>query len=386
MGTLRIVSNMMLKGARVDLDYCEEATIKLRNFATAARDWLHRTYGLANPNSTQQCLEVFKRLGIEVPLKFTKGGAQALDKEVLGGIDHPIAEYILAIKQSEKMVSTYFDNFREMVDGEGRVHANIRPQGAKTGRMSITEPSLQNLSKKNGIVRNAFIPSEGNALVSVDADQIEARLMAHFSQDEGLRHAFLSADDFFTNLAKQIFRDPTIQKSDKRRGNTKGVIYGKLYGAGVATMARTAKVAEEQMAATVSAFEETFPGVKRFQQAVNQAAIGRYRAEGEAYITTPYGRKLLADDDREYALVNYLLQGHAAEIFKHNLAKLDAVGLGPYLMLPVHDEIVMDVPRDEAEDVLQLAIETMNDPDGYFVPITWSGECINGAWGTKYVD
>ena len=386
MATLRIVTAMMLKGARIDLDYCWEATSKLSTFSAQARDWLHRTYGLANPTSSVQALEAFKRAGVTVPLKFTKGGAQALDKEVLEAIDHPLATYILAVKQSEKMVSTYFDNFREMVDENGRVHANIRAQGARTGRMTVTEPALQTLKKKSGIVRNAFIPADEHSLVSVDADQIEARLMAHFSQDAGLKAAFLSSDDFFTGLAKQIFRDETIHKDDKRRQLTKGVIYGKLYGAGVPTMARTAKVSESQMAEVVAGFEQTFPGVKVFQQAVNGAAISRYRAEGEAYITTPFGRKLLADDNREYALVNYLLQGHAAEIFKLNLAKLDAVGLGPYLMLPVHDEIVMEVPNEEADNALKLAIETMNDDDGYFVPITWSGEVMAGAWGAKYAD
>ena len=386
MATLRIVTAMMLKGARVDLDYCEEETLKLLGFSHSARDWLAATYGIANATSSDQVLAAFNRLGVTVPRKYTKGGAQSMDKEVMEAIDHPIAEYVLAIKQSEKMVSTYFDNFRELADGNDRVHPNIRAQGARTGRMTITEPALQTLKKQDGIVRNAIIPADGHVLVSVDADQIEARLMAHFSQDEGLRRAFNSEDDFFTNLARQIFRDNTIDKNHKGRQLTKGVIYGKLYGAGVPTMARTAKVPEAQMQEVVNGFEATFPGVKAFQQAVNGAAISRYRTEGEAYITTPFGRKLLADDDREYALVNYLLQGHAAEIFKLNMAKLDAVGLGPYLMLPVHDEIVMEVPHDEAEGALKLAIETMNDDTGYFVPITWSGELIEGAWGSKYAN
>ena len=384
MATLRIVSNMMLKGARVDLDYSARKSAELANFANETRARLAEEFGVQNATSIPQVAKALKEAGVDLLPKRTKAGYQALDKEVLEAADHPIAEMVLQIKAAEKMVGTYFKNFLGSTDADDRVHPTIWALGARTGRMTIQDPALQTLPKKDGVVRSAFIPSDGNVLVSVDADQIEARLAAHFSQDEGLKAAFLSDEDFFVHLARDIFRDSTLQKSDKRRQLTKGVVYGKLYGAGPETMAKTAKVPFEQMVEVVNGFDATFPGVRMLQKAIENVAYQRKRETGEGFIITPMGRRLPADDEREYTLVNYLIQAHAAEIFKQNLVKLDAIGLGDYLMLPVHDEIVMDVPRDEGDEVLNLAIESMNDADNYFVPISWSGEVIDGAWGSKY--
>ena len=383
MGTTRIIANMESKGARVDLAYAEMKQTQLLTWSGQARDWLRDQHGLDNPNSGVQLLDFFKRNQIEIPVKRTKGGAQSLDKEVLEGIDHIVAETVLKVRHAEKNVGPYFKNFLWMADDNDRVHANIWTMGTRTARMTITEPALQTLPRKDPTVRTAFIPSEGGVLLTCDYDQIEARLTAHFSKDPGLIHAFSLPEDFFCTIAGQIFQEE-ISKKDPRRQLTKNTVYGKLYGAGIEKMAQTAHVPFQQMEAVVNGFDLRFPGVKQMQRDIANAAQKRRLDEGIAYVTTPTGRVMMSDDDKDYTLTNYLIQCHAAEILKRKIIELDAMGMGPYMILPVHDEIVFDVPEDEAQNALHIINTTMPDLTSYAVPITASADILTSDWGAKY--
>lgn len=386
LNTIRIVTNMMLKGARVDLDYCHTTQRKLMTWVGEARQWLAKEYGLANATSGPQLGACLKKHGVELMPKLTKGGEQSYDKEVLAEAahrtQHPILQYVLMIRKCEKNVGPYFKNFIELANDD-LLHPTIWPMGTRTARMSITDPALQTLPRKDPTVRNAFVPRDGNTLVTSDYDQIEARLCAHFAHDTGMIDAF-AGEDFFYALASQIFSKPVSDVTKEERQYTKNTTYGKLYGAGPEKMAQTAGVPLETMLAVVNAFDQRFPGVKQLQRAINHTALQRKDAEGVAYINTPYGRKLIADDDKEYTLTNYLIQSHAAEILKVALARLDAVGLGEYMVLPVHDEVVFDVPTDLVHDVLPSIKDCMQNLTDYRVPITASPEVINGAWGVKY--
>lgn len=390
LGTLRVVTNMMLKGAHVDLKYSGTKQKELMSWVRTARQWLAETYKISNPTSAPQVRAALEANGVGVPVKYTKGGGLSLDKSVLEGCDngtgvlHPIAQYVLAIRRAEKTVAPYFANFLRLADDEDRVHPTIWALGTRTSRMSITEPGLQTLPRKDPTVRTAFIPTdEDHAILTCDFDQIEARLAAHFAQDDGMVAAF-TGEDFFVGLAQQIFQDLTINKKDPRRQLTKNTVYGKLYGAGVAKMAITAGVPLDQMAPVVEAFDRTFPGVLSLQRAINRAGRDRQAAEGVAYVRTPTGRRIVADDDKEYTLTNYLIQAHAAEIFKRKLLELDAAGLGDYMILPVHDEVVMDVPMDLADELLLTVPKIMNDHTTYRVPITASADLMRDNWGSKY--
>lgn len=385
LNTLRVVTNMMLKGARVDLDYCTTKQRELMTWVAEARQWLAETYGIGNATSNPQVIKALQENGVTLLDKRTNSGAQSLDKEVLEAAStHPIAQYVLAIRKAEKNVGPYFKNFLELADADDRLHPTIWSMGTRTARMSITDPALQTLPRKDPTVRTAFIPSEGNALITIDADQIEARLCAHFANDVGMIEAFSGDVDFFYGLASRIYgKDPSVILKEERQ-LTKNTTYGKIYGAGTEKMAETAKVDPMVMAGVVNAFDAQFPGVKRLQREINEMAYARHQSEGVAYINTPLGRKLVADDSKEYTLTNYLIQSHAAEILKRNLVTLDAIGMGEYMILPVHDEVVFDVPGDEAEDILKTCEDAMNDHTNYRVPITWSGDILRGNWGDKY--
>jgi DNA polymerase I len=394
MSIVRIIQNMEHRGARVDIEYCRNTRQYLMDYAARGRDWAREAYGIQNIGSNQKVIERFEELGFVVT-RFTDSGAKSCDKYQLllwaneGRQGSELAETILAIRSAEKSSVPYFDNFMALADHEDRLHATIWPLGTRTARMSVTEPALQTVPKKDPLVRNAFVPSEASALITCDYDQIEMRLLAHFSGDEGLTRAFFdteaSGGDFFVNLANQIYQTDNVQKkNDKRRDLTKNTAYGKAYGAGVTKMAETAGVLYDVMKDVNDRFDANFPGVKVFQNTVGQVGAQRMRAEGEPYIVTPFGRRLPADADKAYTLVNYLIQSHAAEIFKRAIVEMDAVGLGPFLVLPVHDEIVADVPEEHVEEAMHLIPSVMTDRVNYNVPITASAELITDRWGSKY--
>jgi DNA polymerase-1 len=213
-------------------------------------------------------------------------------------------------------------------------------------------------------------------------------MVASLTGDPNLIGMFISADatgsDPFTEIAKEVYNDPNFQRSDKRRNLIKSMIYGRLYGAGVGKQALTAGVAESQMKTVVSAFDARFPGMTAFQQKIEDVGMRRLRAEGQGYVYTWTGRRLPCDEDRVYSLLNYLAQGGAAEIFKANLIKLDQAELTELLIVPVHDEIVLNAPRKDAEEIKQIVKKCMTTTEGWAVPLTADVEGPLENWGEKY--
>jgi len=255
----------------------------------------------------------------------------------------------------------------------------------------MERPNLQNLPRRSEhnkdaeTIRNCFDTRFGpdGKLLFCDFDQIEMRLLAHFSQDAGLIKAFHSENDFFVELARAIFIDPDLQKSDPRRSVTKNVGYAQVYGAGIQKMAQTAGVPVDQVRVVKQRFDSLYAGVHRFQQAVERVAWQRQRDEGVPYARSIVtGRRHVADSNKIYALVNYLIQGTAAEVFKKALLKLDSAGLGAYMVVPVHDEIMLDVPRDAYDDTVVALRDNMNDSTSFAVPITAS-VASGYRWGAK---
>jgi DNA polymerase-1 len=389
MGVTRVIAKMEAGGAHVDLGYSERKQRELMAWAHEARAWMLDAYkgqGLTGLTD-MKLLDFFQSNNVPMLYKLTKSGSrQALDKEVLETIDHPVAEYILAVRKAEKMAGTYFKNFLHMADENGYLHPNIWTMGTRTARMSVTNPALQTLPRDDPTVRTAFIPdTPDDDLVTCDYDQVEARLMAHFSEDPGLIAAFNDTSrDFFCTVASTIFQDSILNKKDKRRQVTKNAFYGKLYGAGAKKMAATAKVPLAQMEAVDQGMNARFPGIVMMQRKINALASGRAKADGHPWIRTPYGRKLVADDRKEYTLTNYLIQSHAGELFKRKLVDLDAVLPDEVrIILPVHDELVFNVPKSMVGEVRPLIERTMSD-DTYRVPITCSSDVLECNWGDKY--
>jgi DNA polymerase-1 len=393
MATRKIATRMELNGARIDLDYSQKKFDELTAYGESVRKWGFETYG-GSITSNIQLVRIFEKLGAEIT-ETTPSGQKSASKDQIkmllrdGNAEvQQLAEVVLKQRKADKLANTYFKNFLEG-NIDGIVHPSIRTLAARTGRMSITQPALQTLPSGDATVRRAFIPKdEDHLIISSDLDQVEFRLTANLSQDQDLINLFNEADrtggDVFTEIMRQVYQDPTAQKSDNRRKLIKGVVYGKLYGAGVATMALTAGVSDAQMKSVVDAFDQNYPGVRYMAQAIEDAGMKRLRSEGVGYVKTKTGRRLPCDDDRVYSLTNYLIQASAAEIFKQNLIKLDQADLTEFLIVPVHDEIVLNVPRDNVTEVMETVRECMTTREGWDVPLTAGVDGPFENWGAKY--
>jgi DNA polymerase I len=394
MQTRRIVTRMELNGARVDLDYSKQKYDELTGYAESVKTWAKQTYGGVSITSNQQLVRLFESIGAEIT-EFTPTGQKSCTKDQLkllkiNGNDEvkQLADVVLKQRKADKLANTYFSNFlSENVNGF--VHPSVKTLGARTSRMSIQNPALQTLPKGDDVVRRAFIPKDENhVIVTSDLDQVEFRMFASLSSDQNLIDLFNRADaigsDPFTEIGREIYADPTMERSDKRRGLIKGTVYGRLYGAGVAKQAITAGVAEPQMRSVSDAFDLRFPGMSYFQKQVEDAGMRRLRAEGQGYVYTWTGRRLPCDEDRVYTLVNYLIQGGAAEVFKSNLVKLDQADLTELLIVPVHDEIVLNAPRKDAEEIKRIVKQCMTTTEGWAVPLTAGIDGPLETWGDKY--
>lgn len=402
MGARRVITSMELNGTRVDTDYSERKYKELHDYAESVKQWGISTFSKPGKKrsitSTKDLIDIFANdLGEEWEAT-TPSGSPSMDKNQLklfvntgSPKAQELARTILSMRKAAKLADTYFANFLHL-NIDGIVHPNIKTMGARTGRMSITDPALQTLNKGEKTVREAFIPREDDeVLITSDLDQVEFRMFASMSQDEKLIELFNRADrdlvagdpngDSFTYIMRDLYNDPSLTKKSPQRKLIKGYIYGRLYGAGVAKQALTAGVPEAQMREVANAFDLNYPGAKVFTQRVEDEGMRRFRAEGQGYVLTGTGRRLPCDDGKIYTLVNYAIQGGAAEIFKLNILKCDAAGLTDFLCVPVHDELVASVPKADVTEFKETLKECMTTRDGWAVPLTAGCDGPYANWG-----
>jgi DNA polymerase-1 len=390
-----IADRMEQAGVLVDREY---TSAQHRDFSAMYDELTSRAqdeYGV-DAGSKEQILKVLLADGVELHKK-TDTGAYSLDKEVIASLDHPLIRVIEQRRKVEKLQSTYLRRFLEYSERDSRLHPNINTLGfkeqaagafgVKTARMSMTNPNLQQLPRGKDplsrVIRNCVIAEEGKTLLMVDFDQVELRIMAHLSADPGLAAAFASEGDFFTILTRGIYHDPTIDKDDARRQLTKSYVYATLYGAGNEKLAATTGVPLAEVEQLSRDFASSYSGVPDFQREVQNRARERARDGGAPYTRSPLtNRRFVGEAGREYALVNYTIQGMAAEILKMKLLELDAAGLGSSMRLPVHDEVILEVDTADVPDVVATLNDVMNDNKLLSIPLT-AGVSIGNRWGEK---
>lgn len=394
------VTNKMARyGAMIDRPYIEKLVNQWSKYVEDVESWVRYHYRVA-PGSDEQVAAKLLEEGCNLTKMTGTGARYSVDKYVLASLNHPLAQAVLNRRRVDKMVGTYLQNMLRFADHNDVMHPNINPiggraktpgesggqLGVRTGRMSIDSPSIQNFPVRTlagDQIRKGVRAREGNALYLSDFSQIEMRVFAHLAQDAGMIHAFRQPDDFFVVMAREIFQEPNFQKSDPRRQWVKNGGYTKIYGGGVEKLAQTIGVDIEIGRAFMNRFDSAFPGGKRLVSWLNAEANRQAREEGESYVRSFLtNRKLVADRGREYALLNYWIQGGAAEILKYKIVQLDQAGVGDYLTLPVHDEIIADVPLNVSEEVGQVFREVMNDNTLLSVPITASLQ-VADRWGAK---
>lgn len=403
-----VIERMCRKGAMIDRPYVEKFTAEMDEKERLIKGRIQDEWKVS-PGSAKEIVARLQADGVELVKLTPKGDAYSTDKDALGAIDHPLAEAVLEYRTLSKLTSTYLHGYLELSQWDGRIHPSINSvggreknpfepggkDGVRTGRSSASDPNLQNVPKRGpfkSAIRRSFRAADECDWLSSDFDQVEMRGMAHASGDPGLRAAFLDPDDFFVVMGRSVFSEPGFAKEDPRRQLIKNGMYAKIYGAGPAQFARTAGLVHtdehgqriplvQEADRFLRSVDRLYPGVPRFAEAVIKMGEKRRREEGTAYVRSPLtGRRITCDPGKEYALVNYYVQGIAAEIMKYKMLQLDAAGLGPYMMFPVHDEIDMEVPREHRDEVVRGVMDVMNDSSLLTVPITASVS-IGPNWG-----
>jgi DNA polymerase-1 len=318
-----------------------------------------------NLNSPKQIGDIFfERLKLPV-LKKTATGAPSTDEEVLEklALDYPLPKTLLEYRALSKLKSTYTDKLPRMVNPRtGRVHTNYGQATAVTGRLASNDPNLQNIPVRTAEgrrIREAFVAPPGHAIVSADYSQVELRIMAHISGDEGLLAAFARGDDIHRATAAEIFgREPREVTAEERR-YAKTINFGLIYGMSAFGLAQQLGLERATAQAYIDSYFARYPGVARYMETTRQTA----REQG--YVETVFGRRLWLPEIRagsqgrragaERAAINAPMQGTAADLIKLAMIAvqkwIDEEGLGARLVMQVHDELVLEAPEGELRRV-----------------------------------
>jgi DNA polymerase-1 len=381
--TTRISAGMMDTGMAIDLPYVHDKIARISGFRDQAMNWLRQEFGITTVNSGPQVMKALNEVGIPTQV-WTDSGNPSISKEALAYYAHCYPEHahlVKTIRYSRKagdIVGKYLQKFLDL-HVDGTMHYTINTCRARTSRQSVTDPPMQTFDRDEPVIRGSFIPRPGNRLVSIDADQIEMRLTAHFSQDANLISDFYDAEargeSFFVTAASRMFRQP-ITKKDPRYTHTKNASYGQIYGSGLDTAAATAGLPIEEMRPIYMGFQQRYPEVNRLMNRL----ISQGRRERRPHAVALDGRRLYVFKGHEYAILNTQVQGSAAIILKRGLIDLDAHGFGPYLRLTIHDEFLFEFPEDIAEQGLKEATRILTDRENFRVPITWAGKVLDGRW------
>ena len=335
-----------------------------------------------NINSPKQLGEVlFEELMLPAGKKTKTGWSTNADvlEKLIG--KHPIITDILDYRMLTKLKSTYADGLIKVISPDGRIHTNFKMTVTATGRLSSTEPNLQNIPVRRELgseIRKMFVAAPGHVLVDADYSQIELRLLAHISGDETMKNAFLTGEDIHAVTASQVFGIPLDEVTPQMRSHAKAVNFGIVYGISAFSLAQDIGVRPREAQAYIDAYLEKYHGVREYMERV----IAEAKENG--YVSTLFGRRRpmpeLKSSNRntrnfgERVARNMPIQGTAADIMKLAMVnvyrRLKAEGLPARLILQVHDELIAECPEEEAGRVAKLLEEEMEGAVSLSVPLT----------------
>lgn len=375
----RVLAEMEAAGFRVDAGALREFGEKLGIAIGELEKRIYTYAGEFNINSPKQLGEVlFERLGLPHGKK-TKTG-WSTNAEVLEKLDHPIVRDVLEYRQYMKLRSTYADGLLKAAGPDERIHTNFQMTVTATGRLSSTEPNLQNIPTRTELgseLRRMFVPAPGCVLVDADYSQIELRLLAHISGDESMQEAFRSGEDFHAVTASHVFGVPLNEVTSSMRRAAKAVNFGIVYGISAFSLSQDLGVSAEEAKAYMDAYFARFPGVKRYMEDV----VKKSRETGYAETIFRRRRTLPEITASKYATrsfgervaLNMPIQGTAADIIKLAMVKvfkrLKEEGLSSRLIMQVHDELIVECPENEAERVKSLLTQEMEGVCALTVPL-----------------
>jgi DNA polymerase-1 len=380
-----VLSNMERRGISIDATFLKDLSGDLEKRAADIAAEIHKLAGREfNIGSPKQLGEIlFDEMGIQGGKK-TKTGAYGTGADVLEALavqGHDLPRRVLDWRQLTKLRSTYTDALVAQINPDTkRVHTSYAQAIASTGRLSSTDPNLQNIpirTEEGRKIRQAFIADKGNVLLSADYSQIELRLLAHVAGIETLVQAFRDGQDIHAMTASEVFGIPVEGMESSVRSRAKAINFGIIYGISPFGLARQLSIPQGEAKAYIESYFEKFPGIKDYMETTKTFA----REHG--YVQTIFGRKChtpgIADKNparrnfSERAAINAPLQGAAADIIKRAMTRIDPAlekaGLGAKMLLQVHDELIFEVPEAELDDTAALVKKVMEGAAHLDVPL-----------------
>lgn len=380
---LSVLSRMERNGVLIDSNTLLTQSNKIAERLTAleqqAYELAGQTFNLASTKQLQEIL--FDKLGLPV-LKKTPKGAPSTNEEVLEELayDHELPKLLVEHRGLSKLKSTYTDKLPQMINKHtGRVHTSYHQAVTATGRLSSSDPNLQNIPIRNEEgrrIRQAFIPREGFTMVAADYSQIELRIMAHLSKDQGLINAFSEGKDIHRSTAAEIFGLPLEQVTSEQRRSAKAINFGLIYGMSSFGLSRQLGIPRNDAQKYMDLYFQRYPGVQTFMTDIRETA----KAQG--YVATLFDRRLYLPDINssnairrkaaERVAINAPMQGTAADIIKRAMIDLDKQIVGNpdiQMIMQVHDELVFEVRSEKVEEFSQLIKQTMEKAAQLVVPL-----------------
>ena len=379
-----VLLRMEQAGVRVDPEFLREMSTRLGVEIDTLAERIYADSGNRfNINSPKQLGDVlFHKMMLPMPMKYGKGKIVSTAQDILEELaaKHPIAALVMEHRQLQKLKSTYLDALPQLADAEGRIHTTFNQVGTATGRLSSTNPNLQNIPIRTAVgreIRAAFIAAKGNVLMSADYSQIELRLMAHFSQDPLLLDAYRTGKDIHTLTAAEVFGVDPATMSKEVRARAKAVNFGIVYGISPFGLAAQLGIDQKEAKTYIETYFDRYKGVRGFIDATLETV------RKDQAVRTHFGRVRPIPDIQsrnanmrgfaERTAVNTPLQGTAADLIKLAMIALDreiaARGLKSRMTLQVHDELLFDVVPEEVDAMRSLVKYEMEHVAEFSVPI-----------------
>lgn len=391
-----VLARMEQAGFLVDrkalYDFGESLTSSIEQLQQSIWALAGEPFNIQSPKQLGNVL--FERLMLPAGKKTKTGwstNAAVLDK--LRG-KHPIIEQILDYRTLTKLKSTYADGLLKEISADGRIHTNFQMTVTATGRLSSTEPNLQNIPVRRELgaqIRKMFVASPGRVLVDADYSQIELRLLAHIANDETMIAAFRSGEDIHAVTASQVFGVPLAEVTPLQRSHAKAVNFGIVYGISAFSLAQDIGVFQSEAKAYMDSYFAKYHGVRAYMTRVVE------QAKADGYVTTLFGRRRDLPELKssnfnlrsfgERVALNMPIQGTAADIIKAAMVRVDArmraEKLQARLLLQVHDELIVECPAEEAETVKNILVDEMEHVVDYRVPLLVDAK-IGASWAEAH--
>jgi len=389
---INVLFKMEQQGILIDKKYLKDMSKHLHTELTSIEDNIYILAGEEfNINSTKQLQVIlYEKLGLPALKKTKTGYSTNVDVlEDLAG-KYEIAKSLIEYRKLAKLLNTYVDALPKLADKDGRIHTTFNPTVAATGRLSSSEPNLQNIPIRGDIgskIRGAFVAKPGYTLIVADYSQIELRILAHISKDEKLSEAFLTGKDVHSATAASVFDVPLEEVTTELRRKAKAINFGLAYGMGAFNMANSLGVEMHEAQHHIDVYFNNFPNIQKFMEEAPKKVMEN------GYIETLYGRKRYFKDfatagkreqnSQARMIINSPIQGLAADIVKLAMIELDKeiAAYDANVLLQVHDELVVEVKNEQADELCKLVVDIMENAYKIDVPLL-----VNASVGDNWLE